>query len=62
MIRTHSPHLLAFALARRPLSARYEPLRWLGQAEEVPVVLAVSLLAALEETAEAELRAAVLGD
>lgn len=103
VIHTHSPHLLAFALARRPLSDRYEPLRWLGQAEEVPVVLAVSaslagavieligarpgtqavllgdhrvlafgpdtdtetavsLLAALEETAEAELRAAVLGD
>jgi L-fuculose-phosphate aldolase len=83
------------ALARRPLPARYEPLRRLGQAEEVPVapsagatigliearpgtqavllgdhgVLAVgpdtettvSLLVALEEAAEAELRAAALG-
>jgi L-fuculose-phosphate aldolase len=101
VIHTHSPHLLAFALARRPLPSRYEPLRWLGQAEEVPVVLAVSaglagavieliearpgtqavllgdhgvlafgpdtetavsLLVALEEAAEAEFRAAVLGD
>jgi L-fuculose-phosphate aldolase len=101
VIHTHSPHLLAFALARRPLPSRYEPLRWLGQAEEVPVLLAVSaglagavieliearpgtqavllgdhgvlafgpdtetavsLLVALEEAAEAEFRAAVLGD
>ena len=95
VIHTHSPHLLAFALAQRPLPARYEPLRRLGQAEEVPVapsaggtiglikarpgtqavllgdhgVLAVgpdtettvSLLVALEEAAEAELRAAALG-
>jgi len=95
VIHTHSPHLLAFALAGRPLPVRYEPLPRLGQAEEVPVapsasvvieliqarpgtqavllgghgVLAfgpdaettVSLLVALEETAEAELRAAVLG-
>ena len=97
VIHTHSPHLLAFALAGRPLPARYEPLPRLGQAEEVPVappapvaacielikarpgtqavllgghgVLAfgpdaettVSLLVALEEAAEAELRTAVLG-
>lgn len=97
MIHTHSPHLLAFALAGRPLPARYEPLSRLGQAEEVPMappapvaacielikarpgrqavllgghgVLAfgldaettVSLLVALEEAAEAELRTAVLG-
>jgi L-ribulose-5-phosphate 4-epimerase len=94
VIHTHSPHLLAFALARRPLPTRYEPLRRLGQAEEVPVVkpgtvieliqerpgtqavllgdhgvlafgpdteTAVSLLVALEEAAEAELRAAALG-
>jgi L-fuculose-phosphate aldolase len=97
VIHTHSPHLLAFALAGRPLPARYEPLPRLGQAEEVPVappapvaacielikarpgtqavllgghgVLAfgpdtettVSLLVALEEAAEAELRTAILG-
>ena len=94
VIHTHSPHLLAFALARRPLPTCYEPLRRLGQAEEVPVVkpgtvieliqqrpgtqavllgdhgvlafgpdteTAVSLLVALEEAAEAELRAAALG-
>jgi L-fuculose-phosphate aldolase len=97
VIHTHSPHLLAFALAGRPLPVRYEPLPRLGQAEEVPVappvpvaacielikarpgtravllgghgVLAfgpdtettVSLLVALEEAAEAELRTAVLG-
>src|SRR3984893_5729857 len=96
VIHTHSPHLLAFALAGRPLPARYEPLPRLGQAEEVPVappapvaacielikarpgtqavllgghgVLAfgpdtettISLLVALEEAAEAELRTAVL--
>ena len=36
-IHTHSPHLLAFALAGRPLPVRYEPLPRLGQAEEVPV-------------------------
>jgi L-fuculose-phosphate aldolase len=97
MIHTHSPHLLAFALAGRPLPARYEPLPRLGQAEEVPVAppapvaacvelitarpgtqavllgghgvlafgpdteTAVSLLVALEEAAEAELRTALLG-
>jgi L-fuculose-phosphate aldolase len=37
VIHPHSPHLLALALARRPLPARYEQLRRLGQAEEVPV-------------------------
>jgi len=99
VIHTHSPNLLAFALAGRPLPVRYEPLAGLGQAEEVPVVrgpssvadavvaligerpgtqavllaghgvlafgpdteAAVSLLVALEEAAEAEIRAAVLG-
>ena len=95
VIHTHSPYLLAFALAGRPLPARYEPLPRLGQVEEVPVapsasavielikarpgtqavlldghgVLAfgpdtettVSLLVALEEAAEAELRTAILG-
>ena len=97
VIHTHSPHLLAFALAGRPLPARYEPLPRLGQAEEVPVAppapvaacielikarpgtqavllgghgllafgpdteTTVSLLVALEEAAEAELRTAVLG-
>jgi len=95
VIHTHSPHLLAFALAGRPLPVRYEPLPRLGQAEEVPVApsasavieligarpgtqavllgghgvlafgpdaeTAVSLLVALEEAAEAELRTAVLG-
>jgi L-ribulose-5-phosphate 4-epimerase len=35
-IQAHSPHLLAFALAGRPLPARYEPLPRRGQAEEVP--------------------------
>jgi L-fuculose-phosphate aldolase len=95
VIHTHSPNLLAFALEGRPLPVRYEPLRRLGQAEEVPVVrspgsvagavveltgtqalllaghgvlafgadtqAAVALLVTLEEAAEAELRAAVLG-
>jgi L-ribulose-5-phosphate 4-epimerase len=95
VIHTHSPHLLAFALAGRPLPVRYEPLPRLGQAEEVPVAssatavieliaerpgtqavllgghgvlafgpdteTAVSLLVALEEAAEAELRTALLG-
>jgi L-ribulose-5-phosphate 4-epimerase len=95
VIHTHSPHLLAFALAGRPLPVRYEPLHRLGQAEEVPVApsasavieligarpgtqavllgghgvlvfgpdteTTVSLLVALEEAAEAELRTAVLG-
>jgi L-fuculose-phosphate aldolase len=38
VIHTHSPNLLAFALEGRLLPVRYEPLRRLGQAEEVPVV------------------------
>ncbi len=103
VIHTHSPNLLVFALAGRPLPVRYEALLRLGQAEEVPVVpwaprgsarsvggmielirerpgtqavllsndgvlafgrdpeAAVSLVVVLEEAAEAELRAAVLG-
>jgi len=42
VIHTHSPHLLAFALAGRPLPVRYEPLPRLGQAEEVPVAPSAS--------------------
>lgn len=103
IIHTHSPHLLAFALANRPLPDRYEALLRFGQAEEVPVapwaprgsersvgaivdlvkdrpdtmavllgnhgVLAfganaggaAALVVALEEAAEAEVRAAPLG-
>jgi L-ribulose-5-phosphate 4-epimerase len=95
VIHTHSPNLLAFALEGRPLPVRYEPLRRLGQAQEVPVVrgpasvadtvveltgtqavllaghgvlafgvdteAAVTLLVTLEEAAQAELRAAMLG-
>lgn len=38
VIHTHSPHLLAFALANRPLPDRYEALLRFGQAEEIPVV------------------------
>jgi len=38
IIHTHSPHLLAFALANRPLPCRYEALLRFGQAEDVPVV------------------------
>jgi len=38
VIHTHSPNLLAFALEGQPLPVRYEPLRRLGQAQEVPVV------------------------
>lgn len=38
VIHTHSPNLLAFALEGRPLPVRYEPLRRLGQTQEVPVV------------------------
>jgi L-ribulose-5-phosphate 4-epimerase len=37
VIHTHSPALLAFALAGRPLPVRYEALLRFGQAEEVPV-------------------------
>lgn len=38
IIHTHSPHLLAFAVANRPLPCRYEALLRFGQASEVPVV------------------------
>jgi L-ribulose-5-phosphate 4-epimerase len=38
IIHTHSPHLLAFAMANRPLPCRYEALLRFGQAAEVPVV------------------------
>lgn len=38
IIHTHSPSLLAFALANRSLSCRYEALLRFGQATEVPVV------------------------
>jgi L-ribulose-5-phosphate 4-epimerase len=38
IIHTHSPHLLAFALANRSLPCRYEALLRFGQAEDVPVV------------------------
>lgn len=38
IIHTHSPNLLAFAMANRPLPCRYEALLRFGQAEEVPVV------------------------
>lgn len=103
VIHTHSPHILAFALANKPLPCRYEALLRFGQAAEVPVaawgprgskqsVEAISttlaenvdtsaillanhgllafaespqstagLIAAIEEAAEAELRACDLG-
>lgn len=38
IIHTHSPHLLAFAMAGQPLPDRYEALLRFGQAEDVPVV------------------------
>ncbi len=38
IIHTHSPHLVAFAVASRPLPCRYEALLRFGQAEDVPVV------------------------
>lgn len=38
IIHTHSPHLVAFAVANRPLPCRYEALLRFGQAEDVPVV------------------------
>lgn len=38
IIHTHSPHLLAFALANQPLPSRYEALLRFGQASPVPVV------------------------
>lgn len=37
VIHTHSPSLLAFAMANRALPARYEAVLRFGQAEEVPV-------------------------
>jgi L-ribulose-5-phosphate 4-epimerase len=37
VIHTHSPHVLAFALANRPLPCRYEAMRF-GQPAEVPVI------------------------
>jgi L-fuculose-phosphate aldolase len=47
VIHTHSRHLLAFAMAGRPLPARYEPLPRLGQAEEVPVAASASAVVGL---------------
>ncbi len=38
VLHTHSPHLVAFAVAHRALPCRYEPLLRHGQATEVPVV------------------------
>ena len=38
VIHTHSLHLLAFAMANRPLACRYEALLRFGQASQVPVV------------------------
>lgn len=38
IIHTHSPHLVAFAMANRPLPCRYEALLRFGQAQDVPVV------------------------
>jgi len=38
VLHTHSPHLVAFALAHRPLPCRYEPLLRHGQSSAVPVV------------------------
>ncbi|MHB8294119.1 MAG: class II aldolase/adducin family protein [Acidimicrobiales bacterium] len=38
IIHTHSPHLLAFAMANRALPCRYEALLRFGQAVPVPVV------------------------
>jgi L-fuculose-phosphate aldolase len=37
VVHTHSPNLLAFAMANLPVPARYEALLRVGQAEEVPV-------------------------
>lgn len=37
IIHTHSPHLLAFAVANRPLPCRYEALLRFGQATPIPV-------------------------
>lgn len=38
VLHTHSPHLLAFALANQPLPCRYEALMRRGQTSPVPVV------------------------
>jgi L-fuculose-phosphate aldolase len=38
IIHTHSPRLLAFAMAGKPLPDRYEALLRFGQAEDIPVV------------------------
>lgn len=38
VVHTHSPYLLAFAMANTPLECRYEGLLRFGQATEVPVV------------------------
>lgn len=38
IIHTHSPHLLAFALANKELPVRYEGMLRMGQSERVPVV------------------------
>ena len=38
VVHTHSPHVVAFAVAGRPLPCRYETLRRVGQVGEVPVV------------------------
>lgn len=38
VIHTHSPHVTAFALARKPLPSRYEALTRRGQVDPVPVV------------------------
>jgi L-fuculose-phosphate aldolase len=69
IIHTHSPHLLAFAMANRPLPCRYEALLRFGQAAEVPVVpwaprgsqrSVGGILAALEE--HPATRAVLLGN
>ena len=66
VIHTHSPHLLAFALARRPLPARYEP--WpgtpavlLGDRGVLAVGPDTQTTVSPEEAAGAGLRAAALG-
>lgn len=38
VLHTHSPYLVAFAVAHRPLPCRYEPMLRHGQQCEVPVV------------------------
>ncbi len=38
IVHTHSPNLLAYAMANRPLPSRYEALRRFGQASDIPVV------------------------